>query len=109
MAEYIPLSLFDVDCVPNINIDGRGGKEQQLISILPAWKRVNAPLYDFEYSSDQCKYFIEVKKQSNLQWFDSGKYHDLSHAELQIVLMFIIHDKGSITNISLINLDNFLH
>lgn len=106
--QYIPTSFFNISNVRSIKIEGRGGKENQLFSILPNWNRVNAPLYDFEYISQSTHYMLEVKKQSNLQWFDSGKYHSLSINNQNIVIMFILHDKGNINNISLISLVRFL-
>ena len=51
---------------------------------------------------------MEVKKQANLQWFDSGKYHNLSRDDRDIRILFLIHKKGRIDLIAVTCLGEFL-
>ena len=82
--------------VDNINLSGRGGAEKKLLSLFcDGTKQINAPLYDF-IQLDGTK--IECKKQENTQWFDIGKYHNLSEEDKNIMMLFILHNKGKIND-----------
>jgi len=94
--------------VLGLNIGGRGGKEASLLALFPDYERVSAPLYDF-VNVKNSKDRIETKKQANCQWFDIGKYHDLSGDEKKINMMFLVHDKGTIKHIFRVNLGNMLN
>ena len=72
--------IIDESMVLGLNIGGRGGKEASLLALFPDYERVSAPLYDFVNAKDS-KDRIETKKQANCQWFDIGKYHNLSDDE----------------------------
>ena len=91
--------LIDLSRVHEISVGGRGGKEREASLLLSKWRRSNARLYDYEvsYSGDSIR--LEVKKQANLQWFDSGKYYRLSDNDRGIRVMFLMHDGGKITAI----------
>ena len=83
--------IIDESMVLGLNIGGRGGKEASLLALFPDYERVSAPLYDFVNAKDS-KDRIETKKQANCQWFDIGKYHNLSDDEKKINMMFLVHD-----------------
>jgi len=76
--------------------------------LLPLWRRSNSPLYDYEIDVGGELLRLEVKKQANLQWFDSGKYHDLASADRDIRIMFLIHKKGRIDVVVVALLGEFL-
>ena len=99
--------LINKKIINTLNIGGRGGKESVLLPLLPEYERTSAPLYDFVSSHDPSDR-IETKKQANCQWFDIGKYYNLSSAECQIKMMFLIHDKGSINLIFFVSLGKML-
>ena len=99
--------IIDEKVVLGLNIGGRGGKEASLLPLFPDYERVSAPLYDFVNSKDS-KDRIETKKQANCQWFDIGKYHDLSEDDKGISMMFLVHDKGTIKHIFRVSLGNLL-
>ena len=93
--------------IKETDISGRGGKEKLILPILPeGYKRVSAALYDFLSPDGKIK--IEIKKQQNLQWFDIGKYSNLSEEDLKIIMLFINHKKGKIENIYSIPLGEML-
>ncbi len=92
------------DLIPTIDMSGRGGAEKVFGPILEDFHRVSKPLWDFESTEEK----VELKKQKNLQWFDIGKYHNLTKQEKQIVMMFVIHDGNNILSIDTINLQNLL-
>jgi hypothetical protein len=104
----IPRHLIDIARVDEINLAGRGGLERGVSLLLPRWRRVNAPLHDYEVAVDGSDLRLEVKKQANLQWFDSGKYHRLDAAERDIRIMFLLHDNGRIDVIAITLLGEFL-
>jgi hypothetical protein len=99
--------VIDESVILNLNIGGRGGKEASLLPLFPDYKRVSAPLYDFVSSKDS-KDRIETKKQANCQWFDVGKYHNLSEEDKNISMMFLVHDKGAIKHIFRVSLGDML-
>lgn len=108
-----PIELLDLNEVRLINIRGRGGKEAHIDRLLPAhlgWQRAKLSkdkrLYDYYNAAFDLR--VETKKQENLQWFDVGKYHALSPADQKIVMLFINHRAGIITQIAAIQLSNFV-
>ena len=92
------------DLIPTIDMSGRGGAEKVFGPILEDFHRVSKPLWDFESTEEK----VELKKQKNLQWFDIGKYHNLTKQEKQIVMMVVVHDGSNILSIDTINLQNLL-
>lgn len=100
--------LIDIERVNDINLAGRGGHERDLSILLSRWNRVNAPLYDYEIELGGEKLRLEIKKQANLQWFDSGKYHGLDQHDRDIRIMFLLHEKGRIDVIAVTCLGEFL-
>tara|TARA_Y100000592_G_C5455270_1_gene311055 strand:- start:876 stop:1394 length:519 start_codon:yes stop_codon:yes gene_type:complete len=81
------------------NLSGRGGKEFILKHVFTVdgveCKRVNKPLYDFTQGNHR----LEFKKQSNTQWFDVGKYHNLKQNDEDIDMVFIVTSKGKADNL----------
>jgi|TARA_Y100000034_G_scaffold2461_1_gene3004 hypothetical protein len=74
-----------------ICLEGRGGKEKEILKTLPPGTiSVGKPLHDYEWYAVR----IESKKQQNLQWFDVGKYHNLSPEEKKILMLFYVFKKG---------------
>lgn len=108
MKRMFPRHLIALARVKNINLIGRGGREKDISILLPKWKRVNAPLYDYEREDNNIIYKLEVKKQQNLQWFDIGKYYRLSNTNQNIYVMFLNHNKGKITDIFIICLGDLI-
>jgi len=98
-------ALIDLDQAHNVNIGGHGGKEREIAALLSKWSRDNHMLYDFSFAD---LFRVEVKKQLNTQWFDIGKYHNLSQHNRQIVLMFLNHKDGKIISICLVTLGDFI-
>jgi hypothetical protein len=91
-----------------IDLSGKGGKESLMAALLPGWKRVPEELFDYEMDTASGKLRIEFKKQRNEQWFDVGKYHDLSADDRNIWLLFAIHSQGRITHLLAANLGCFV-
>jgi len=100
-------SLVDLGKIPD-KIGGQGGFEHMFAEFFPLWKRVNAPLYDYAIETSNGIVKIELKKQDNLQWFDSGKYHNLSAEDRSIIMMFVLHRKGSVDKIVATTLGEFI-
>ena len=71
--------LLNKNVLAHIDMSGRGGKEKQFQPAMPGYERVNDPLRDFV--NEETNHSRELKKQQNLQWFDVGKYHNLSNTE----------------------------
>jgi hypothetical protein len=92
----LPNHLVDLSRVRDLNLSGRGGRERDISALLPKWIRASATLYDYHVAHDGDTIRLEVKKQANLQWFDSGKYYHLSKDDRDIRVMFLIHDEGDI-------------
>jgi len=87
------------------NLGGRGGKEKQLKKLFENdLTIINAPLYDAE---DERGHKYEFKKQKDLQWFDIGKYHDLSPSDKEINMVFVVY-KTEVTFIAVIKLGCFI-
>jgi hypothetical protein len=103
-----PSELLNLEHVDSINLLGRGGKETSILPLLPNWKRANSPLYDYEINYQQKLWKVEVKKQENLQWFDSGKYFRLNQSDRDIFLILINHIRGRIILITAIQLGDFI-
>ena len=81
--------------ISNINISGRGGAEQKIFPLFEnKLKRVNDPLFDAVDLDDESSY--EFKKQKDLQWFDVGKYSDLTDQERSIKMTFFNYDDKGI-------------
>lgn len=102
--EHIPRSLFDLSQVSRLDLAGRGGGEKRISLLLPGWRRVSRSLYDFEIATAGATYRLEVKKQADLQWFDSGKYYELSQSDREIGLLFLLHRKGPVDRVVLTSL-----
>jgi len=100
-------SLFDLSKVPD-NVGGQGGKETAFSAFFCGWKRINAPLHDWEYPTENKLIRIELKKQSGIQWFDSGKYYNLNLEDRNIILLFVLHKKGSIDKIYATTIGEFI-
>jgi len=100
--------MIDLTDVSALQVGGRGGSEESIGQLLPSWKRVNDPLYDFQVLHDGATLKLEVKKQKNLQWFDSGKYYRLSTSDRRIRLLFVCHDGKAIEKILAVQLGEFI-
>ena len=98
--------LIDERVIPSINVGGRGGKESNLVSLFPDYRRVNESLFDFISCEGDER--LEIKKQTNLQWFDVGKYHNLSEDDRQIKMAFLMHKEGLIRLIFFVELGEML-
>ncbi len=94
------------NAIAKVNVGGRGGKEGIFAPVLTEYRRVSESLYDFVHVKDSSK--VEIKKQQNLQWFDAGKYHDLTVDQKNIMMMFVNHVKGSVKSIYTISLGEFI-
>lgn len=103
----LDISLLDLSKLPT-KIGGQGGFEHMFANFFPNWKRVNAALYDYTIETAEHTYRVELKKQQNLQWFDSGKYHNLSQEDRSIIIMFVLHQKGTIDKIVATTLGEFI-
>jgi len=103
-----PKDLIDLSRVHHLDMAGRGGKEGTISQLLPGWKRVNGVLYDYETTHGGTRVRLEVKKQRNLQWFDSGKYYQLDASNRDIYLMFIMHDGRAVCRILVTRLGKFI-
>jgi hypothetical protein len=102
--------MMDLSKAAGIKLLGRGGKEQEISGLLPNFKRVSSSLYDFERFYDGGVIRVEVKKQKNLQWFDSGKYYNLSKDDRDIFILFVLtDDKGSVDAILCVPLGKFIN
>ena len=98
---------LDKKLLGKINVGGKGGAEKLFLPVLnEGWERVSASLYDFVNRSTRRK--IELKKQANQQWFDVGKYHNLSEDERQIIMVFLVHKKGVVEYVWSISLGDMI-
>ncbi len=110
----IPPAAFNLEQIAQAQIAGRGGKERQIRAIFSGAVRTmwtNHPLFDVEVRSGDTTYHVEFKKQKNLQWFDVGKYHDVSLDDTGIVMLFLLHSlhsKGMIDTVAAIHLGDFV-
>ena len=88
-----------------------GGKEG-LIQNPERWirdsRKESRPLYD-TISTFKGNYRIELKTQQNLQWFDIGKFHELSAEDLAVELLFLMHSgEEKLESVWNIRFDNLL-
>lgn len=97
-----------------VNLGGKGGKEALLKKVFKKISRKNAELFDAVTANGTR---LEFKKQTNTQWFDAGKYHNLSEDDGSILMTFILTTKmskrkktpaGLIERIFTISLKDFL-
>ena len=70
----------------SVNLGGRGGKEALLGKVFEGCIREDEELYD----ATQNGLRLEFKKQADTQWFDAGKYHNLSDEDRSIEMVFIL-------------------
>ena len=77
-----------------VNLGGRGGAENKIKRVFRGMTRVNAELFDATLKDGTR---LEFKKQRDLQWFDAGKYHNLSSEDGDILMTFILTTKKSKT------------
>ena len=104
-----PNHLVDTSQIDSLMVAGRGGKEQDIAKVLlPSAQRVSFPLHDYEIWDGETRYLVEVKKQTNDQWFDIGKYYDLSDIDRDIVVFFVNHIDGQIYTVAAIKLGTLL-
>ena len=96
--QEFPRNLIDLSCIDKIDVSGRGGKEHVICDLLPRWGRAdNGRLHDYETSHNGRTIRLEIKKQQNENWFDSGKYYRLSTVDREIFVMFVMFRKPAIT------------
>ena len=84
-----------------VNLNGYGGKEHILSSILSrdnGWERTSHTLYD--YKNDLLDCLVECKKQADLQWLDPSKYYGLSDREKKIRFLFIVINKQGYVDVA---------
>lgn len=103
--EYYKKISINQDIILEIDIAGKGGKEKSLLDIFYA-TRDNHKMYD-GLLPDGRK--IEIKKQQSKQWFDAGKYHNLSKEQKNIYVIFIIYRDDKITKIFYLKLGKFIN
>ena len=75
-----------------VNLGGKGGKEALLKKVFEGIDRKNEELFD-AITDTGTK--LEFKKQMNTQWFDAGKYHNLSEEDREILMTFILTTKAN--------------
>jgi hypothetical protein len=93
--------------VSNVDISGKGGAEKKIFPIFENnLIRINDPLYDAIEAEHPWLY--EFKKQQNLQWFDVGKYHNLTEKQRAIIMTFVNYDDDGIDRIFTQDLGSFL-
>src|SRR6478609_9275682 len=102
----LPTIGLDINYVETIRFSGAGGKEKLLAKIFSSEnvKRVNNAYYDFIVDGVK----IETKRQRRENWFDHGKYYNMTDEVKNIVMMFIMHDGAKITDIVGITLSNLI-
>lgn len=87
---------LNLNILKGINLMGKGGKERLIKTILSkGWIRKETKrgkgigsIHDFLNTVLSLK--LEVKKQKDLQWFDPGKYDNLTEEEENILILFIV-------------------
>lgn len=102
------LPHVNIPAVPTVRVGGRGGSEVNVAAILPGWRRVSAPLHDYELATGGKVLRIELKKQVNLQWFDVGKYYRLTDESRRIWMLFVIHEDGAVSLLLAVRLGTFV-
>lgn len=99
----LPCHLVITNQIDTLRVAGRGGKERDIAEVLlPSAKRASSPVYDYEIYDEKTNllYRVEIKKQTNDQWFDIGKYYNLSESDREIVILLIKSHKRVNTNCS---------
>ena len=98
----LPDIAFNVENIERIHFSGAGGKEKLLLDIFasPHVQRVNHSHYDFVVDEER----IETKRQRGTNWFDHGKFHDMTEEIGNVLMLFIMHDAGKIRCIAGIRL-----
>ena len=92
--------------IMSANLSGRGGKEGAVLSLfVDDLTRVNDVLFD---AIDSNGNKFEFKKQANLQWFDIGKYYNLTEEEKNINMVFLLHKDGKLEKVAIIKLGKFI-
>ena len=78
--------------VTSVNLSGKGGKERLLNRVFEGIVRKSESLYD-AITPNGTK--LEFKKQANTQWFDAGKYHNISKEDESILMTFVVISKAT--------------
>ena len=86
--------IIDKTTVKSVSLCGKGGREALLEKVFKGCVRKNERLYDAVQNGIK----LEFKKQMDLQWFDAGKYHDLSDKDRAIQMVFVLTHKQSQKN-----------
>jgi hypothetical protein len=102
------LRHVNISALATVRVGGRGGRETDVAAILPGWRRVSARLYDYELATEGKVLRVELKKQVNLQWFDVGKYYQLTEESRRIWLLFVIHEGGVVSLLLAARLGRFV-
>ncbi len=91
MAGFNSTMSLTFDCEhiqKRLILEGHGGKESVLeLAFKGEIQRVNHALYDFCIDGMR----VEVKRQRDINWFDYGKYHNLSDKDGEIIMVFFLH------------------
>lgn len=87
------------------NVAGAGGKEREIVECFEDLVVTSQELYD---AVDEHGNKYEFKKQNDTQYFDTGKYGNLSEEEEKIWMVFIQHEKGLVNNVQKIRLGELL-
>ena len=74
-----------------LNLSGKGGKENEIAEAL-GHERNHHPLVDARCPFSGVLY--EYKKQSGTQWFDLHKLANLTGAQKDITVLFVVHEGG---------------
>ena len=75
-----------------VNLGGKGGKEALLKKVFEGIDRKNEELFDAVTATGTK---LEFKKQMNTQWFDAGKYHNLTEEDREILMTFVLTTKAN--------------
>lgn len=70
--------------------------------------KASSKLHDYQIEYEGKLWRLEIKKQQNLQWFDSGKHHLLARVDREILVLFVNHIKGSIDSLAVVRLGEFI-
>ena len=97
---------LDHNIIRNVNIGGIGGQEKIIKTFFTNTNviRSNSKMYDFIIDGIK----VEIKKQGGGQWFDFSKYHNMSTEDRDILILFLMHNKGIITQIVGMQLGTFI-
>ncbi len=97
---------LDTDHIRNsLILEGHGGKERLLeMAFKGGVQRVNHSLFDFCIDGIR----VEVKRQQDVNWFDYGKYHNLSDADGKIIVVFFLHKNSRVRKVAGITLRSFI-